>query len=276
MSATVDTQHAQVGCSLTFTVSATAGFALGIAAAYREGRTFSEVLRIVADGRPVVPREIVGPDGNRRHLFDAPAGELAIWYEATIADTRETPAAVTDWERITALLPSRYCPADRLTGFAQSHFGRLDSHVDRVRAICDYAFENLEYAPGSGPTTDAVDTLLDGRGVCRDYAHLVATLCRAVDVPARVAAVYAPGLSPMDFHAVAETAVDGRWLVWDATRLAPRQSLIRISTGRDAADTAFATVLSGQAELDAIEITALTLGGADLPLDDHRGAITLH
>jgi transglutaminase-like putative cysteine protease len=274
MPSIVDTQQAQVGCSLTFTVQEPAGFALSICAAYREGRTFSEALRIIADGRHVTPREIVGPDGSRRHLFDAPAGELAIQYEATVADDRRTPTDCTEWERITALLPSRYCPADRLAGFAQRRFGRLDSHADRVRAICEYAFEHLEYAPGSGPTTDAADTLLDGRGVCRDYAHLVAALCRAVDVPTRIAAGYAPGLSPMDFHAVVETAIDGRWQVWDATRLAPRQSLIRVSTGRDAADTAFATVLSGRAELDAMEITALVLG-ADLPCDDHSGVVTL-
>ncbi|MGN9907450.1 transglutaminase-like domain-containing protein [Phytohabitans sp. LJ34] len=66
----------------------------------------------------------------------------------------------------------------------------------------------------SGPTTDAADMLLAGQGVCRDYAHLVATLCRAIGVPARVAAVYAAGLDPMGFHLVTETALDGRWWVW--------------------------------------------------------------
>jgi transglutaminase-like putative cysteine protease len=276
MTSTVDIQHAQVSCSLTFTVSEAADFVLGIAAAYRETRTFSETLRIALDGRPVTPREIVGPDGSRRHLFDAPPGELTIGYDATIADRRDAPPQCTEWERITALLPSRYCPADRMTGFARSHFGRLGTAADRVAAICDYTFEHLEYAPASsGPTTDAADTLLDGRGVCRDYAHLVATLCRAVEVPARVVGVYAPGLSPMDFHAVVEVAVDDQWQVVDATRLAPRQSLVRVATGRDAADTAFATVLTGTADLSGMDITAVVMG-ADLPCDDHRSPVHLH
>ena len=93
-------------------------------------------------------------------------------------------------------------------------------------------------------------------------------MCRAVEVPVRVAAVYASGLSPMDFHAVVETAIDGAWRVWDATRLAPRPTLVRIATGRDAADIAFLTLISGRAELSGLDVTAVAAG--DLPFDDHK------
>jgi Transglutaminase-like superfamily len=142
-----------------------------------------------------------------------------------------------------------------MAGFARSHFGDRPTERERVHAICGYVRRRTGYEVGvSGPTSDAVDTLLAARGVCRDFAHLVVALCRAVDVPARVAAVYAPGLSPMDFHVVAETALDGAWWTWDATRSAPRQCLVRIATGRDAADIAFATVLSGRAELSTVEV----------------------
>jgi transglutaminase-like putative cysteine protease len=145
----------------------------------------------------------------------------------------------------------------------------LPSEPDRVRAICRYVWEHVRYeVDASGPGTDAVDTLLAGRGVCRDFAHLVAALCRAVDVPARIAAVYAPGLSPMDFHVVVETEIEGRWYLWDATRSAPRPSMIRIATGRDAADVAFSTILSGRAELTGIQITVASPD--DLPLDAHE------
>jgi transglutaminase-like putative cysteine protease len=224
--------------------------------------------------RPEIPSRALGRDlGDGQFLVEAPEGELTISYTADVpASTR--PSGVTDLERVVAMRPSRYCPSDRLAGYAESRFSRYPGKIDRVKAICDHVYRHLVYEAGSSDAhTDAADTLLSGRGVCRDYAHLAATLCRAVDVPARVASVYAPGLSPMDFHLVVETALDGEWRVWDATRLAPRQSLVRIATGRDAADVAFATVMSGRAELTSLDIVAVADG--DLPLDDHEGLVSL-
>jgi len=120
-----------------------------------------------------------------------------------------------------------------------------------LEKVSSWVGTRLSYVPGSSdPIDGAADTLLAGAGVCRDYAHLVIALLRAVNVPARLVSVYAPGCHPMDFHAVAEAFVDGQWRVVDATCLAPRQSMVRIATGRDAADTAF--------------------------LDNHKGSITLN
>jgi transglutaminase-like putative cysteine protease len=135
-------------------------------------------------------------------------------------------------------------------------------------------FERLAYAEGSSDHLDsAVDTLLTGAGVCRDYAHLTIALCRALGIPARLASVYAPGLMPMDFHAVTEVLVSGVWLALDSTRLAPRPELVRIATGRDAADTAFATVLEGRAELVGVEVFASS--DRDLAFDDHISPVSL-
>ncbi|MGN9907503.1 transglutaminase-like domain-containing protein [Phytohabitans sp. LJ34] len=239
-----------------------------IAVARRHGATISERLEIVNNTVPMPAQELVGAVGGRQHLFHVQPGTVTVGYEATVAAGAGTPAPVTDEERVEALRPSRYCPSDRLAGLAQSHFGELPTALERVRAIHDYVWRHVGYvSESSGPTTDAVDTLMSARGVCRDFAHLVAALCRAVDVPARIASVYAPGLDPMDFHAVVEAEIDGRWQVWDATRLAPRPALVRIATGRDAADTAFTTVTGGRAELRSLEINAVAAG--ELPLDDH-------
>jgi transglutaminase-like putative cysteine protease len=98
-------------------------------------------------------------------------------------------------------------------------------------------------------------------------------MLRALDVPARAVAVYAPGCWPMDFHAVVESAVDGTWQVHDATALAPRQSLVRISTGRDAADNAFLSNHGGSVRLLTTEITAIVDGA--LPVDDGRSVVHL-
>jgi transglutaminase-like putative cysteine protease len=135
-----------------------------------------------------------------------------------------------------------------------------------VDGIVVWVARRLAYVPGSsGPLDTAVETLLAGQGVCRDYAHLVVAMCRALDLPARFASVYAPGLWPMDFHAVAEVHVDGGWQVLDATYLAPRQSMVRIATGRDAADTAFLTTVAGSVEFLEVAVRATVDG--QLPRD---------
>ena len=172
------------------------------------------------------------------------------------------------------LRPSRYAESDRLAEVARRLFGGLAATGDIVAGVSSWVGTEIGYEAGSSlPTHGALDTLLGGQGVCRDFAHLVVALLRARDVPARVAAVYAPGLSPMDFHAVAEALVDGTWRVVDATLLAPRRSLVRIATGRDAADTAFLTVIGGTVDLVALEVGAVVEG--DLPSDDPRELVSL-
>jgi transglutaminase-like putative cysteine protease len=267
-----------VRCSLDFDVERTAELMLQVAAAHRPGASIGDRLEVHLDGRPLPVQELSGPHGNRLHVVRAGPGRLRVAYDAT-ARTAAGPSPVTPYERVAALRPSRYCPSDRLLGFAGRQFGPLDpTDATAVGAavvdVESFVHEHTQYHAGaSASTTDAAETLLSGAGVCRDFAHLVATLARALDIPARTAAVYAPGLSPMDFHAVAEVAVAGAWRVVDATRLAPRPSMLRIATGADAAETAFATVLSGLAELTAMEVLAVVEG--DLPPDDPTSPVTL-
>ncbi|MDG4770398.1 transglutaminase family protein [Solwaraspora sp. WMMD792] len=268
----------EIGCRLSYRVEAAATLVLQVTA-YRPAPP-PRLVAGTADGDDVAVTEIDGSwaDGGRQHLVRAPVGDLTISYRATMPP-RPAPAAagsaVSQLERITYTRPSRYCPSDRMAGFATARFAGYRSDADGVRAICDYVHSRTSYTAGaSGPGTDAAETLLSGAGVCRDYAHLTVALCRAVDIPARVVAVYAPGLAPMDFHLVAEAAVGDRWYVWDATRLAPRPSMVRIATGRDAADVAFATTLDGVSELTGMSVFAVAPG--DLPVDDHEALVTLH
>ena len=249
--------------------------ALQIAPAESAGHRSAETLSIRLDDTEVEPREVATPHGGRLHLVEAVPGQLLIDLTATVepAGPAEPEDGADDpgWdaEGLAYVLQSRYCPSDALAGFAQTELGgRTPTEVG------DWVFGRLAYRLGlSTPSTTAVETLGAGAGACRDFAHLVATLLRANGIPARLVAVYAPGLTPMDFHAVVEARVEGRWQLIDATRLAPRQSLVRIATGRDAAETAFATTLAGDAELLQMEVTAYTDGA--LPLDDHQSIVTL-
>ena len=265
----------EVRCALQLTVTTPAEVVLQVAAAGPDTLVIGELLSASVDGELIPYEELEGAAGGRQHLLRAQPGQLVVVYDAKVSrDPVGDAQVVTMRDRIDALRPSRYCPSDRLSGFAGSRFGREPSALDKVRAICAYVNLHIRYVSGSSDgTTDAVDTLVSGAGVCRDFAHLVAALCRAVDVPARVTGVYAPGLSPMDLHAVVETDIDGHWQVWDATRLAPRPSLVRIATGRDAADTAFATVLSGNADLTSLQVTAVA--GGRLPYDDQVSLVSL-
>ncbi|MGH3848402.1 MAG: transglutaminase-like domain-containing protein, partial [Pseudonocardiaceae bacterium] len=133
--------------------------------------------------------------------------------------------------------------------------------------VSSWVGTRVAYIAGSSrPIDGAVATLLARQGVCRDFAHLVIAMLRGCDVPARMVSVYAPGLEPMDFHAVVEACVDGRWLLADATCLAPRPALVRIATGRDAADTAFLSTTGDPMVLTALKVSAVSDGV--LPVDD--------
>jgi transglutaminase-like putative cysteine protease len=200
----------------------------------------AERLTFIMGGTTVDAREIEDIHGTRLHTFTAEHGRMLVDYSVTV-DGRATPQPTSERELITYLRPSRYCQSDSLTPMARAQFGGLSGH-NLLRAVVDWVSSSLAYIPGSSlPTDGATRTLLSRQGVCRDYAHVTIALLRAMDVPARMVAVYAPGLSPMDFHAVTEAYIDGAWWTVDATHLAPRQSLLRISTGRDAADTAWLT-----------------------------------
>ncbi len=251
--------------SIDVVTPATLVFEIAVAQAYVDLGGVVETWTITRDGAPVPrPREIAAADGARWHVLDAQPGQYVIDYWATVEGTVVSlPAPEVDALRFRR--PSRYCESDTLAATARAEFAGLPSQ-DLLPAVASWVGTHLAYVPGSsGPTDGAVATLLARRGVCRDFAHLVIAMLRGLDVPARLASVYAPGLSPMDFHAVAEAYVDGAWYVVDATTLAPRASLLRIATGSDAADTAFLSVHGGIANLMELEVSAVV---DVLPQDD--------
>src|SRR3954467_12898481 len=219
----------------------------------------AERLTVLSGGSPVEPEEFA-VDGARVHRLQLSKGTTTVTYTASVQDDG-APRAVNPAAWAEALRPSRYCPSDQLEGFATSEFDRTLPRAELVTRVADWVHDRLTYTSGaSRPVDTAVDTLLLGQGVCRDYAHLTVTLLRALEVPARLVAVYAPGLDPMDFHAVVEADVDGTWCVVDATRLAPTSSLVRICSGSDAADTAFLTLLARAARFASLTVTAAVDG----------------
>ncbi|MET0296526.1 MAG: transglutaminase domain-containing protein [Microbacterium sp.] len=232
----------------------------------------SESLSALLDGAPVDVDELSDVHGTRLHRILSGVGELIVEYSADVPDTGEADG-VDDVDLLTYTRPSRYAESDALAPTAAAEFAGIGDHASLLASVSSWVGTRLAYVPGSSlPTDGATRTLLARQGVCRDYAHLSTALLRSLGIPARLVAVYAPGLDPMDFHAVTEAWVDGAWRVVDATTLAPRSTLVRIATGRDAADTAFLNVMSGRADLVDVTVTAT----ADvLPNDDLNQMVSI-
>lgn len=238
-------------------------FAIAVAGHYAPA---SESFTATVDGAAVASHELLDAHRTRLHRLTAGAGELVVEYEAVV-DGSGDAADADETELLVYTRPSRYAESDSLAPTAAAEFGGIDDPVALLQAVSSWVGTQLAYVSGSSlPTDGAVRTLLARQGVCRDYSHLCVALLRSLGIPARLAAVYAPGLSPMDFHAVAEAWVNGAWQVVDATTLAPRSTLVRIATGRDASDTAFLNVMSGRATLLESTVTAVVdaLPGDDL------------
>ena len=269
--AAADDDHRDVSVRLEANISGEDDLALAIAVA--DTHTRDERLTVQLDGDDLLPSLVAAPHGGRVHLLrNVQPGRLVAEYCARVTGTANSaPPSELDWFEY--VRPSRYCESDRLGPLARAEFGGLDPH-ELLAAVASWVGVNIAYVPGATrPIDGAVATLLGRAGVCRDFAHLTAALLRANGVAARTVSVYAPGLDPMDFHAVVEAAVDGRWWVVDPTCLAPRQSMVRIATGADASDTAFLTSVRGAIDLDVIEVAATA--SPDLPLDDVHTLVPL-
>lgn len=193
------------------------------------------------------------PTGNRLTRGDIPAGTLNVRYQATVdvqppvySTDKLTESTVSQIpsEFVHLLAPTRYCESDLLASATQKTFGHLAPGWARVEAIRAWIHDNIEYVVGSSDTTTtACDVFLQRKGVCRDFAHLGITFCRALNIPARYVVGYIkfPEGAP-DFHAVFEAWLGNQWVTFDATEMAPVEYLIRVGTGRDAKDVPFATI----------------------------------
>ena len=192
-------------------------------------------------------------------------GQCIFDYESTVridrilgnlGDLEYVPPHQLPGETVEYLWPSRYCPSDQFQSFVEADFGSLQGGA-KIIAMRDWIKDCFSYVPGSSSSdTTALETFVKREGVCRDYAHVMVTLARAAAIPARVAAVYALGVEPQDFHAVAEVFLGGQWHLVDATGMAEEGGMAKIGVGRDAADVSFLTAYGfAQMNAQSVEVT---------------------
>lgn len=241
----LDYDIAEPGCDFVFNIHAARTQRQHVIG---EALTLSQMLQPVVETDPAT--------ANRCLRLKALPGPLKLAYEATV-DLRhhvadpgsigEVPVARLPLQVLRYVYPSRYCQSDRLHRFAMREFGQRWQGYGRVQAIRDWVLQHTTFTSNSSTSiTSAVDTLLETVGVCRDFAHLMIALCRAVNIPARFTTGIDygadPALGPHDFHAYVEVYLGDRWYLFDPSGTAIPMGFVRFGTGRDAADVAFATI----------------------------------
>lgn len=259
------------GCDFIFNIHA---------AHTRYQRVLTEMMEV---GQFLLPQVYTDPfSGNRYMRLRAEAGPLRLRYSATLelrhhvemADAiAEVPVSQLPTDVLVYLYPSRYCQSDRLYDVAMREFGLLPRGYARVRAICEWVRAHVQFKSAtSNASTSAMDTLRDRVGVCRDFAHLMIALCRALNIPARFVTGIDygadPALGPSDFHAYVEVFLGNRWYLFDPSGTAIPMGLMRFGSGRDAADVSFATIFGAVgAHVPKIDIEAINdpVAGAVLP-----------
>ncbi|OCS48500.1 transglutaminase-like domain-containing protein [Ralstonia pickettii] len=232
------------------------------------------------------------PGLRNRHLrLRAPRGDLAINYVATVdlhhlltppQSLFEVGVADLPLDVIPFLAPSRYCESDRLMGFARREFGGHQRGYALVLAIRDWVCRYVEFTPQStNERTSAVGTLVDRQGVCRDYAHLMIALCRALSIPARFATSVDygadPALGPPDFHAFVEVYLGNQWNLVDPSNGSVPMGLLRIGTGRDATEVPIAMIFGDvEPACPSVQVHALPSADpkADLPMATDQAICT--
>jgi transglutaminase-like putative cysteine protease len=216
---------------------------------------------VVSDRYEIAPwvpaTEYVDAFGNLCQRYTLPRGDstLCIDTEVEVADqiavdraAPQVPPGQLPDETLVYLLQSRYCPSDKMEERARAIVQGCAPGYPQAERVCDWIREHITYRYGvSEESTCALDTLHQGAGVCRDFAHVGVALCRSLLLPARVVVGYLHQLEPMDMHAWYEVFLGGRWYAFDATQPQPRGGRIVVAHGRDIADVAF---LSNYGPLD--------------------------
>jgi len=254
------------------------------------------LLRAQQDGGVMVERETwhVQPNASFSDLVDIygndarrvviGAGKASLRYDAELTASAALdeigPLAVQHrvedlpGEILIYTLASRYCLSDMLSDAALDLFGTTPLGWERVQAVCNWVHESVRFDYATGrPDSTSVDVFRARVGVCRDFAHLAISFCRALNIPARYVFGYLPDIDvpparePMDFCAWMEVYLGGRWWTFDPRNNARRIGRIVIARGRDAMDVAMVTSY-GKLLLEQMTVWADEIVPAAATLDD--------
>jgi transglutaminase-like putative cysteine protease len=253
----IDLRRVRVGCELTYELPLTSPLMFVLEVQNRGAQRILESKQFLnpnleagafkryEDRHNNLIWRVLAPQGEFKIVYDlmmeVPAGLDPVLLELPKTQIHDLPDAVIEYT-----LPSRYCPSDLFITEAWDLFGNIVGGWAQVQAVCDLLYMRVKYSSGSTSSTTALDAYRAGRAVCRDFAHMGISFCRALNIPARYISGYLPDIGvpltpPMDFHAWFEAYLDGAWRTFDARHNTPRTGRVVVATGRDAADVAFST-----------------------------------
>lgn len=270
----------RVGCSLAYEVSQPTPILLLIRPRVCQGQVALQERFVFGNGQPVeqfmdahhnlVYKSTLLPGANEVHhdaLFLVSAAADPGLLSTDVISPKEMSPEVLRYT-----LPSRYCDSDKMGSFAQERFGHLSGSPEQVEAIRAWTRENIEYRFGSGDATlSAWEVVQRGFGVCRDLAHVMIALCRALNLPARYVAGHIPyigvteGDIGVDFQAYCEVFLGGHWHMYDPHFSQSHHGRIKIAHGMDAVDAAFATIFGDAAQV-VFRVWAYQVGTAHAEL----------
>lgn len=223
-----------------------------------------------------VCRRLSMPPGAWRLTYDALV-EVPDRLDAQELAARQAPVEELPDDTLVYTMPSRYCLSDALADTAWELFGAVQPGWTRVQAICDWVHTNLQFQYGaSNPLTTSLDAYQQRRGVCRDFAQLAVSFCRALNIPARYVFGYLPDIgvpavdAAMDFCAWFEAYLGDRWYTFDPRNNTPRTARVLIGRGRDAVDVAMVTSY-GAPFLRQMTVWADEWPGSEWPLPPALG-----
>ena len=264
-----DDLRVRVGCEFLYESTFPTAMMVIVRPKEWHGQRVLDEVRAVEPNVPV--HEYTDSFGNLVWRLVAPVGTLHLRYDALMAvpphpdpvvpGLRQTAIEDLPGDVLVYTLPSRYCQSDLFIDDAWRLFGDRNGGWEQVQAVCDWIHANITYAKGTTSHTSSYDVYQQRHGVCRDFAHLGVTFCRALNYPARYVCGYLPEIdvppdpAPMDFHAWFEVYMDGAWHTFDARHNRQRTGRVLIASGRDAVDVAFATIYGGS-QLLSIQVWA--------------------
>lgn len=238
----------QINADLLYGLALPCPILVQVEAAATPGQIIRQTDLVVGPGenKSIIPAQ----DGIGTRLWTMQQEQLTISYAAQVTIDRAnpefdalaaTPLPELPGEAVPYLFNSVYCSVSAFDQLVAGEFSGLQGGP-LVAAMSAHIGRTMTYGLDSDNAQNNAEASFAARkGVCRDYAHILISMARSADIPARFASTYAPDVEPQDFHAVAEVFLDGSWHLVDPTGMAQASDMAVIGIGRDATDVSFLT-----------------------------------